>query len=357
MMNFTTITVYPTTICPYSSQVYAGLFDLQAARCASVKISLATPTIPVSGHGVLYIEAEREGVRRRIMFDLVDTWKVSFPDLAENIDMVAKRTYIPGRLNEFSPELIEKVVPYGINYNCVSANSPNLRLFLSHQFSELKRHPRLHLFKNNLMRYNTRFLLSSVRNSYTLEESSYRNDIPEPRNGILFITRLFPNSNTNTGLAGFSLERIELVRKLKERFGSDFLGGVEDDEIGRKHCPPDLLFSRIPRDRYIQLLKSSQITMVTVGANRSNPWKLGEALATSGCILSGELETDLPVQLRDGIEYLVFSTPDQCVQMCEYLMQNPAEAKRHQRAAQAYYDQNVKADMLIASVLDRAFKM
>ncbi len=346
------VKIYPTTLSQYSSQVYAGFFDLAKAGKLNIKIMSRSPGVVVQGIYPLYVEVEEHntGKHRKILFDLADTGRFDFSELVPDLDYIAKRSYSDSFLKDLPDSVRNKIHPYGINYNCSSPNIPFIKLFLHHHFLQLKRDFIGHVSGEGFIRNNIRFLMNIFKNNYSLFEEDYRSPSePGEQHDIFFITRLFPHSRWEDDA------RIELIEKLRENFGSRFYGGIEDDETSRARCKQEILISRMPRREYINKMKNARIVIVIRGANKSNPWKLGESLASSSCIVCSDLEFMLSAPLVDNLHYRKFENVDDCVRICKELLDNPGKIDEIKNAANEYYDSYVRCDVLVSRVLEHAF--
>jgi len=343
--------------------VYAGLFNLCRDRKLNIKIAPRIPDLPrwvnASGY-LLYIEIKEQisGKKKKILFDLADSGRLVAPDVVPYVDYVSKRSFSENLLKDFPNSIRRKIHPYGVNYSCSSPNVPIIKLFLSHHLLEIKRNFLGYLNpKPGRIRQNARFLLNILKNNkYSLFEDEFRNIQEEgDLHDIFFITRLFTSPRNPDGLSHISHQRINLIEKLHAHFGSRFFGGIEDDPVSRAHCRPELLIPRMPRREYLTHMKNSRIVIVIIGANKSNPWKLGEALAASSCVVCGDLEYSLPVSLVDNIHYRKFHNPNDCIQICEDLLNNLGKIASIKLAAADYYENNIKSDAIVSRVIEQAF--
>ena len=134
--------------------------------------------------------------------------------------------------------------------------------------------------------------------------------------------------------------RLEIVKCLKEAFGSRFLGGLADTPLARDRadssllCPPELA----EKGRYLATVKHCDICVATEGLHRSNGWKIAEYIAASRAIVSQELFYAVPGDFLPGQNYLPFRTPRECVECVERLLSNPVMIDRMQMANHRYYE-------------------
>jgi hypothetical protein len=105
---------------------------------------------------------------------------------------------------------------------------------------------------------------------------------------------------------------------------------------------PDLV-SDLPSDPYGYLasIHAYDICVSTVGLHGSNPWKLAEYLAASRVIVSEPLRYNLPEPMIDGKHYVEFTSPQECVDACLWLLDSPERRAEMRSAAWAYWRTNV----------------
>lgn len=352
------ITVYPNTLAPWFSQVYAGLFDLQKSGKARVSISTRFDDARLIDGTSLALKAHDPDRNHTvgILVDLNDNRNFTVPQALDDYDVVVKRGYLWSELDKLDERRRSKVIPYGINYNCGSRNVPILQLFTYHHLMRLRLLGGARSRKHKLsMQHQLRFLFYARKNNLSLHEQDFMAPPDAPTvNRVFFITRLFISSS---GLTEFSRQRIELVRALKNEFGRHFYGGIVRNQMTEKFCPKDLLIPKVSRRQFSRLLKGSDIAINTLGVGQSNPWKLGEALAASRCIVSEPLVFQLPEPLREDENIKSFESIDTCLSACDGLLGNPGQVRWMKENNSRYYQENVRAENLMEKLLARSFAL
>jgi hypothetical protein len=353
------ITIYPNTIAPWFSQVYAGLFDLQQSGKARVSISTQFDRSELMDAKSLALDVKelRSNKNISILIDLNDNRNFALPDAIDWFDVIVKRSYYQPEIDKLPERMRNKIIPYGINYNCGSASIPIVQLFTYHHLLRLRLlgGPKTNRYKPWFsMQHQLRFLFYLGRNNLSLHEPDFMATPDWPtKYSIFFITRLFKSGQ---GLTEFSWQRIELVKALKKEFGSRFHGGIVRTELAERHCPKELLFTKISRRQFTKTLKESDIAVCTLGVGQSNPWKLGEAMAAARCIVSEPLLFKLPTPLQEEINIKTFNTVDDCLAACEELVRNPRLIKQMKENNRDYYQQYIKAERLLERVLVDSFR-
>jgi hypothetical protein len=73
------------------------------------------------------------------------------------------------------------------------------------------------------------------------------------------------------------------------------------------------------------------------GVHHSIAAKLPEFLAASQGIVTEPIRNELAVPLTEGLHYLPFATPSECVAACRRLLEDPMLASTMRRANHDYY--------------------
>jgi hypothetical protein len=102
--------------------------------------------------------------------------------------------------------------------------------------------------------------------------------------------------------------------------------------------------------------KPASIGISTRGLHHSTPFKLGEYLASSKAIVSEPIRHQLYVPLREGVNYLNFSGPDECVAQCALLLNDSARTARMREANRRYYIEQAEPSAAVANCIERAFE-
>ena len=104
------------------------------------------------------------------------------------------------------------------------------------------------------------------------------------------------------------------------------------------------------------MVKKVGIGVYVRGLHHSLAFKMAEYLAAGLCIVSEPLVHELPVPLREGVNYLLFRSHDECLERCRWLLSHPAEAERMRWANRDYYRRWVEPEAHMWGVLTRSFE-
>lgn len=176
---------------------------------------------------------------------------------------------------------------------------------------------------------------------------------------ILFLTQLWGRETwlegdpANDEREAISNARIQIIRTLRREYGDSFIGGINDTPLSRKMAP-DLIVPRelTERRHYLQTVHSSDICIGSMGLFGSIGGKTGEYVAAAKAIVHEEMCYSVTGDFREGINYLSFRTPQECVEAVAKLVDNTERLQTMKRANAAYYRQYLRPDMLVRNTLE-----
>jgi hypothetical protein len=221
-----------------------------------------------------------------------------------------------------------KVVPFGLNYSCRTAAA------LWAVFSLFAR--------RSLAPDNVRSFVRSPKPAEFEAPPSAPRDLR-----ILFHTRVWPASQVgpDDDAAGLNAFRIDLVRRLRESFGSRFTGGVirspEADAIFAKLGASPELFVNTPHQRvaYARFSRGPAVAIYSRGLHGSNAFKAAEYLASSKCIVGESLAYGLPEPLEES--HIVRENVDDIVSECDRLLTDTKRLDEIRALSWNYYKKNI----------------
>lgn len=356
------VTIFPSPSSAHLSQVFAGLYELEAAGLVELSASVDAPHwFDASTYNVQWMEisdAFTTSPPRRVVFDVRDGTAIDAAALAL-ADVYFKRT---GERSELArlPELSRrKVRPYGLNYACSSDRQRRNLTFARQLYgidridsertanvvTPLRRRASLPLRWLGLRRDADSANEPLPFTRFEADADSYA------RPAVLFLTRLWspqatPGSDPCT-LKELNATRIELIRTLRRRFGDRFVGGVQRDRYSERLCPDCVTDAGTSKADYLELMKSHLIAIASTGLHGSTGWKLAEYVAASRCIVSEPLRSTLPEPLIPGMHYLEYHTPEQCADACDRILDDPALANAMRRDNEEYYRRALKPSALM----------
>lgn len=320
----------------HSHQVIAGYIALARNRELDLRItwSRRDPALPSN----TWLLAEVDGLR--IGYDL-DDGDVLDPDVvdafADGVDVLFRRSRPITPSDTYRTGAEHRAL--GLNYHATS------------------RHP---YFWNAAFRSNVgprRFGALAV--AEWSRSARLRVGDPQSDNGkILFQTRLWEPETRTTGLTtkerwraddrnAINRERIALLRALKAEFGDRFQGGLSPTDHALAVAPELVLpASRSNPATFLRASRAARVCITTRGLWNSNGWKLAEYLA-QGCAVVCERPMHEAPGLREGHQYLGFSSVDEALDAVHRLDADTVGRSRLRTEARRYFDEYVEPSALV----------
>jgi len=363
-------------------QVFAGLSALQARGEVDLRFVVADRDGLPLEDVVPWAEVHDRETRGSwtVCFDLSDgKWLTGpRPRLA---DVVFKRSYDP--VPEPAPsgadggdpgpapgrqpgEIAGRVLPFGLNYACRTGHEGRM---LGYSLETLRTAGRRGRTSRPLA-WRVQRMVWPVRQPLQLARARRHPDrvwsgIPrhvsqfevapevaaEPL--VLFHTRAW--AERVEGVAdhhtGPNFQRALLIRTLQRRLGARFRGGFAPSPYARQHFADCLSDQPTEPVAYMRAVQQCAISVSTIGLQRSTPYKLPENLSASRAIVTDPLHFGLPRSLEPGTHLLQFDDPEGCADACEQLLDDPALVAHLREQAWAYYQREVRPDVLLRNRL------
>jgi hypothetical protein len=329
--------------------LHAGLLELAAQGKIALRFRAPARTeASLSQDSHTQLIARRAGKTRRIGVDLYDRANVWAEDLLRSSDVYFKRSYWPAAVAERAES--NRILPLGLNYAGRHPQTPwaparavGGRLLAAFWKNRGQWRRELDRFRQ--------FAASPVIPAF--ERNA---DVPA-ESAIIFQPRLWEPGSTDDNVEEINRLRVEIVRLLKKHLGRRFAGGLVPTPYAKAVAPDLVSGSPVSRPEYVRFSLRFAIGINSRGLHHSIPFKMGEYLAGSFCILSDPMRNELPQPLREGREYLLYRTAEECAAVCERLLQNPGEVKERRRAAWLYYNESVRPERLWGRRLEEAFTL
>lgn len=339
MIDTVTAYVSPALSLYHTAKVLSGLSALSARGEIRLALAQARSCYQAQGAGLL-LEVQRERGMVRLGIDLHDRHDVLADALLEASDIYLKRSFRRSYIETLGESVRKKVRPFGLNYGCLG-RGVGRRLFRAVGMSMALRAGKSVL----LRREDAREQVNSLRVFYVLPRPAEFESPPEAsaRPMIVFQTRVWeahdvaPDSHEEVNAA-----RVELVRKLRARFGDRFIGGLVPTPYAQRRYPDALTPFGTRRREYVALSRSATIGIYTRGLNDSIAFKLPEYLASSKVVVADGFKNELPIPLVEGQHYLGFTEADECIEKCERALSDATMAAQMRRDNFRYYQQYVE---------------
>jgi len=280
---------------------------------------------------------------RTLIVDLFDNYDID-KVMLDKADGYAKRGF---RLDGYDDE---RIFPYGLNYAVYPAG-PDLRIVArnglrssGHIGGDVLRA----LAVDRVLRWPTTSRVSDIRpHAATLQTG---------RPAVVCFTRLWRPEGGEipddpSGRAAMNQHRIDCLRALRRELGPRFVGGVRRSRYALEQCP-DCVVDRATTGRgsYLDTVARTPIGVTTAGLERSVGYRMGEFVAMGRAIVTEPLFARAPGLLPD-VNYLTFTSPDDCVAACVRLIEHPDELKSIADANAAYYEEYLRPDRVATRLL------
>ncbi len=322
------------------SQIYEGFHLLSKMRIVNLE------WIPFKGIKNKPVIEVLINNKIKVVYDTLDGLNWINGTIEENLDYFIKsfnpdyyfkRSYLP-ELNQLVKSNFS-VLPLGLNFpvenTFETVNNFNFKL-------------------NRLIKK-----LSKGTNNYAdLFDIEFPPFVAE-NSSVLFVAKLYDPKDTSNSFYQASRKemnegRIRYLRRCKEEFKYDFIGGLVEDEY-TKSIAPDLVLSKklTTKKSFLSLIKSSNICIATEGLHQSIGWKFAEFVSHSRGIVTEKLKYQLPGEFVANENYLPFSNEDQLVDAIKILKDDPTRLKCMMLRNNAYYHAHVRPDMVVLNTLNQ----
>jgi len=178
---------------------------------------------------------------------------------------------------------------------------------------------------------------------------------------VIFMTQVWNTHNiSNRQILEERLEinkmRCECIGLLRKEFPKQFFGGIYPSEyalaIHKDFVLPDKRVFH--KKNYLTRMHASDIGVSTMGLFGSNGGKLGEYVAAAKAIVTERLRYQVPGDFESGLNYLEFTTPEECVSQVRRLVDNPDLRFTMMQRNHTYYQSCLRPDVLVWNSLQKA---
>ncbi len=346
------VLLHPDQDLYFASKIFCGLRGMEQRRELTFRIVKANPW-HLDGL-TLGMILRRDSEARKVAFDFRDRSDLFHRDSLEECDVYFKRGYYFPDVDQLSPELASKVHPFGLTYACRGNGiTPLLLSTLFPDFALRSLEPlfgRPSRFRSTMAKLS-KFLASPASSAFEMAPS----EATEPV--VLFQTRVWSPSETTDDYEDINESRTSLVRALRRAFGSRFWGGLVPTPYAQEKYPDLVTPFSSRRSEYIAMTRRARVAVYSRGLHFSNACKLPEYLASSKAIVSDCLRQELPEPLREGMHFLDYNTPEECVERCAELLRDETKVQEMREAAYDYYLKEVEPIRHLRNRIEQAFSL
>ena len=363
-----TVEIYPERMIAFTSQVFAGLYDLRNNNELHIRRAYrGFPSLnPDSVHFQLVSMRVEDEVGRRVnvVIDLIDGAQIPSARHLEWADVYFKASLRPGITADDSP----KVVPFGLRYACTSGNESLLDRFLFALISGLRGHRTRFADSSRLYRMVSNPIWLALSRLKATEayvrlppKISHFESPPskEVKTLVYYRTRVYPLDDAKTPEIAEEFHKVNevranTIRALRNSLGPSFVGGLRPTPFALASYADITMQEPWGLHRHLEMVKQSAICVTTHGLFDCIDWKVAEYLAASKCLVVEKLLSELPVPLEEGGQILSFTNPEECVRQCELLLQSPDLMAQSRQEAFDYYQQHVAPASIMRNCLTTA---
>lgn len=364
------VTIFTPQDLNHSSYMQTGLFELEERGEIDVEVRKDTNkrlgriitkngVVEQSNHPqpkTSYYLLEDFKLRKKIFFaaDLYDVSHFFSEYALKNCEFIFKRNFNSEHINLLQDKFNAKLLPAGLTFGCQTKHKKKWNLFKQAYFVA---NARLSLkFNKNLYKKILQLIsktsehLRYVTKGRSLEE--FRNYSEGAELRVFYQVRCFPRID-DEDVQKIHQQRTELIKILKLKLGEDFFGGLVPGKVANELYPEYI--TNLPTDpvSYLNLIKNSAICIYTKGLQNSPARKLPEYLSQAKCIVAEKFTTELQEPLVEGEHIMYFNTPEECAEICSYLLKNPKKVKELSRNARKYYENYIDPEINVKRMINK----
>ncbi len=317
------VKVFFNSTLGHFSQLFTGLELLSRSK----KIELVY-VMDLYKYPIHIFKIEYNGLN--LFFDMGDNAAI------DNKIYIESDFYIKRMLLQSDGLKLEKLIPYGFNYQ-VYLENPFLRKAFLKNKEIIKYSLRYHKFLAKIL---------GVKDSVNTNSLVNMESRPAFQNNITFRARLWNPDNNETPWKKeerkvLNDERISINRLLNMKYSQKFKGGIQEDSFSQRECP-DLLLNKkeYHKNQYLKVLKQSGIGIVNQGLEGSISWKFGEYIAHSLAIVTTPINDYVQLgTFKEGKHYLAYTNTEECLEKTDILFRDQELRTEMQKANWEYYNE------------------
>jgi hypothetical protein len=311
----------------------------------------------------LEVHADRDAEPVFLCIDMADAGSALSMERLERCHVYFKRSFEREQVTRLPAHLSEKVVPYGVFYEAMDSGDWTLpRRILCEIVA--RRSFGAPISASQVTWWGKLLVWSwfdplarrLLGRRLVIEDRVVAQADRGLGNTVCFQTRLWSPEEVprERDIRALNDGRAEIVRALRQGLGAAYLGGVMRSAYAEKYYGELITRHRDDREGYLDLLQHARVSVVTTGIHRSVPGKLGESLAAGRCIVTEPLAYELPEPLVEGVHYLAFRSPAECVTLCKRLLEDDDLAAGMQARNREYYTHHGALPVTMARIIERA---
>jgi len=280
-----------------------------------------------------------------------EKWKdISFMEaLLDSVNFYFKRSYLQSENIYLSKDNQNKIYPLGLSFHVSIENNPIDSYESIFSWRYIK-----NIIEKNIVPYKT-------RQYYTIDKfEGFANFTKAENLKIIFMTRLWDplgedvwNDEKKAEREYINGTRIEIVKKIKQLYPDNFVGGIEYSDFSNKYYKELIIPKEMTnRSNYLHMMKKSDICIGTIGLHASIGWKTAEYVVAARAIVNEKMRYEVPYSFESYKNYLPFETSDECVMAVSVLINDPEKVYQQKKENEKYYKSYLRPDKQILKTLD-----
>jgi hypothetical protein len=336
------------------SSILSGLATLETRNRISLSFEWPATADEAPDALMQLVVTDREsGQTRNVVIDCYDRADRFAMQALESSDIYFKRAFEPEIVAAACPSWAQKMAPAGLSFGCYSTEA--LRLVGAVVFASLGKES-----------YGTRWAISDLLRR-TYEAARLWLTFPAPQGPVLrdtdvkdlnivFQPRLWPTTpGSGDQFDVVNRDRIATVRALKQAFPHERAIGLVHSPTAEAMAPDLLLPEHVRTGKFHAQLRHARVAVNCVGLSGSIGFKFGEYLAAGTAIVSQPITHEFLAPIVEGVHYVAYRSPDECVDLCRRLMSDGALTSRMRDVNRRYFLDWVDPAANMAHLFERAF--
>lgn len=354
------IDVTASTFGTHTHQIFCGLNLLKLQ--GSIDLSYKSPPEWLKNRTtrqLVHCVQRVDGKTYNHIYDLNDSDSIASTEALEHCDFYHKRSYSKSEYRD--TPFSERIFPLGLNYQVQAESLNDLLLRAAYDFLYYPYNPFASPGKSQakeILKYARDYFLKNSRKKQILRYNELEKEPHIINDGhILFQCRLwdpklFPPS-ARDHIEHLNCTRTELVEKLSETFGRQFVGGLQPCEYSLRTARGLVVEGPTNRKSYLELVNSAAVVITTNGISDSIGWKMGEFVAASKAILCERTKHQIPGTFQNGTHYIEYHDSKDCIEYCKKLLETPELRLNLSQNCYRYYRDFVRPDSIVLNSLKR----
>jgi Glycosyl transferases group 1 len=336
------------------SGILSGLATLEKRKRLSLSFEFMSTSENNPEPLMELVVTDREiGEVRNVVIDCYDRADRVSPSALKFSDVYFKRAFGPETRGAACPSNAQKIVPAGLSIACYSREALR-HVCMSVLASSSKESSRTRSALAELL--HRAYEGARLWLTFPPPQGPVLRDTDVKHLNIVFQPRLWPTTpGSGDQFDVANDDRIATVLALRRAFPHERAIGLVHSEVAAAMAPELLLPEHVRTGKYHAQLRQARIAVSCVGLSGSVGFKFGESMAAGTAIVSQPISHEFLAPIIEGVHYLAYRSPEECVDVCRRLMSDRALVARMHEVNRRYFLDWVDPSAHVAHLLTRAF--